>query len=77
VEHLHLSTLKPCNHPAILQALAQPKYGVLTLENQFGDRRARIDRGREESRERPGRKTVPSGTSGHIRPRRVQRLPDA
>ena len=35
VEHLHLSTLKPCNHPAILQALAQPKHGVLTLENHL------------------------------------------
>ena len=35
VEHLHISTLKPCNHPVLLQALAQPKYGVLTLENHL------------------------------------------
>jgi transketolase len=35
VEHLHISTLKPCNHPVLLDALAQPKHGVLTLENHL------------------------------------------
>jgi transketolase len=35
VEHLHLSTLKPCNHPSILEALAKPKHGVITLENHL------------------------------------------
>ena len=35
VEHLHISTLKPCSHPVLLQALAQPKHGVLTLENHL------------------------------------------
>jgi len=35
VEHLHISTLKPCNHPVLLEALAKPKHGVLTLENHL------------------------------------------
>ena len=35
IEHLHLSTLKPCNSQVILQALAQPKYGVVSLENHL------------------------------------------
>jgi transketolase len=35
VEHLHLSTLKPCEHPSVLQALSKPKHGVLTLENHL------------------------------------------
>ena len=35
VEHLHISTLKPCNHPILLEALAKPKHGVLTLENHL------------------------------------------
>jgi transketolase len=35
VEHLHLSTLKPCNHPSILEALAKPKHGVITIENHL------------------------------------------
>jgi transketolase len=35
VEHLHISTMKPCNHPVLLDALAQAKHGVLTLENHL------------------------------------------
>ena len=35
VEHLHISTLKPCGHPILLDALAKPKHGVLTLENHL------------------------------------------
>jgi transketolase len=35
VEHLHLSTLKPCDHPSILEALAKPKHGVITIENHL------------------------------------------
>jgi transketolase len=35
VQHLHLSTLKPCNHPAVLEALSSPKFGVVTLENHL------------------------------------------
>jgi transketolase len=35
IEHLHISTLKPCNHSALLDALAKPKHGVLTLENHL------------------------------------------
>lgn len=35
IEHLHISTLKPCNSPVILQALAQPKYGVISVENHL------------------------------------------
>lgn len=35
IKHLHISTLKPCNHPALLDALAKPKHGVLTLENHL------------------------------------------
>lgn len=35
VEHLHLSTLKPCDHPSVLEALAKPKHGVITLENHL------------------------------------------
>jgi transketolase len=35
VEHLHINSLKPCNHPAILEALSKPKHGVITLENHL------------------------------------------
>jgi transketolase len=35
IEHLHVSTLKPCNSPVILEALAKPKYGVVSLENHL------------------------------------------
>ena len=33
VRHLHVSTHKPFGDPAILEALASPKYGVVTMEN--------------------------------------------
>lgn len=33
VQHLHISTLKPFNDPAVLQAAAQAKYGVISMEN--------------------------------------------
>ena len=35
VEHLHISTLKPCNHPSVLEALSKPKHGVITIENHL------------------------------------------
>lgn len=35
IQHLHVSTLKPCNSPLILQALAEPKYGAVSLENHL------------------------------------------
>jgi transketolase len=35
VEHLHVSTLKPCDHPSILEALSKPKRGVITIENHL------------------------------------------
>lgn len=35
IEHLHVSTLKPCNSPVILEALTQPNYGVISLENHL------------------------------------------
>lgn len=35
IEHLHVSTLKPCDSPVILEALAQPKYGAVSLENHL------------------------------------------
>jgi transketolase len=33
IEHWHVSTLKPFTDPAVLQALAQPRLGVITMEN--------------------------------------------
>jgi transketolase len=33
MHHLHVSTLKPFNDPAVLDALAQARYGVITMEN--------------------------------------------
>ena len=33
LSHLHVSTLKPFNDPAVLEAAAQARLGVLTLEN--------------------------------------------
>ena len=33
IQHLHISTLKPFNDPVVLEAVAQSKYGVITLEN--------------------------------------------
>lgn len=33
VKHLHVSTHKPFDDPAILEALASAKYGVVTMEN--------------------------------------------
>lgn len=33
IQHLHVSTLKPFDDPAIVQAAAQARYGVITLEN--------------------------------------------
>ncbi len=35
VQHLHLSTLQPCDHPAVIDALARPRHGVITLENHL------------------------------------------
>lgn len=33
IRHIHISTLKPFNDPAVLEAAAQARYGVITLEN--------------------------------------------
>lgn len=33
IHHLHISTLKPFNDPAILEAAAQSRCGVITMEN--------------------------------------------
>lgn len=33
IQHLHVSTLKPFDDPAILEAAAQARHGVVTLEN--------------------------------------------
>ncbi len=33
IEHLHVSTHKPFNDPAILAAAGKPKHGVITMEN--------------------------------------------
>jgi transketolase len=33
IEHLHISTLKPFSDPAIIEAAAKARYGVITLEN--------------------------------------------
>lgn len=33
IQHLHISTLKPFSDPLVLEALAQPRYGVITMEN--------------------------------------------
>jgi transketolase len=33
LHHLHISTLKPFNDPAVLDAVSRVKYGVITLEN--------------------------------------------
>jgi transketolase len=33
IQHLHVSTLKPFDDPAVLDACAQARYGVITLEN--------------------------------------------
>lgn len=33
IQHLHVSTLKPFSDPTVLEALAQPRYGVITMEN--------------------------------------------
>jgi transketolase len=33
IHHLHISTLKPFNDPAVLEAVSQARHGVITLEN--------------------------------------------
>jgi transketolase len=33
VQHMHLSTLKPFNDPAVMEAVSQVRYGVITMEN--------------------------------------------
>jgi len=33
IQHMHVSTLKPFNDPALLEAAASAKYGVVTMEN--------------------------------------------
>lgn len=33
LHHLHVSTLKPFNDPAVLEAMARTRYGVVTMEN--------------------------------------------
>lgn len=33
LQHMHISTHKPFNDPAVLEAAAQAKYGVITMEN--------------------------------------------
>ena len=33
ITHLHVSTLKPFNDPAVVDAVSSPKHGVVTMEN--------------------------------------------
>lgn len=33
IQHMHITTHKPFNDPSVLQAAAQAKYGVVTMEN--------------------------------------------
>ncbi len=33
IDHLHISTLKPFNDPAVREAVASARYGVITMEN--------------------------------------------
>jgi transketolase len=33
IQHMHISTLKPFDDPAVLEAAAQARYGVITMEN--------------------------------------------
>lgn len=33
IQHMHVSTLKPFDDPAVLEAAAQARYGVITMEN--------------------------------------------
>lgn len=33
IQHMHISTLKPFNDPAVMAAIADSKYGVITMEN--------------------------------------------
>jgi len=33
IHHLHVSTLKPFTDPVVLEALSEPKHGVITMEN--------------------------------------------
>jgi transketolase len=33
IQHMHISTHKPFNDPAVFEAVGQAKYGVITLEN--------------------------------------------
>ena len=33
IAHLHVSTLKPFSDPAVVEAAARPRYGVITMEN--------------------------------------------
>lgn len=33
IQHLHVSTLKPFDDPAVLEAAAQARYGVISMEN--------------------------------------------
>ena len=35
IQHLHISTLKPFTDPAVLEAIAKPRYGVITMENHL------------------------------------------
>lgn len=33
IQHMHISTLKPFDDPSVLEAAAQTRYGVITMEN--------------------------------------------
>jgi len=33
IQHMHITTLKPFNDPSVLEAIAQSRYGVITMEN--------------------------------------------
>lgn len=33
INHMHISTLKPFTDPAVMEAVAEAKYGVITMEN--------------------------------------------
>ncbi len=33
VNHMHITTLKPFNDPAVMEAVAEAEYGIITMEN--------------------------------------------
>ncbi|HWQ71530.1 MAG TPA: transketolase C-terminal domain-containing protein [Desulfitobacteriaceae bacterium] len=35
VNHMHITTLKPFNDPAVMEAVAEAEYGIITMENHL------------------------------------------